>query len=100
MKILRVTSCPPFSVPPAKMRICYTQDDVLDKLIAAGLGGVDQNRITPDQWARAMRGEKVIQEQMPRGSGLCPRCKGKKQNQTRSYCRACSKIVFGEWKKS
>ena len=43
----------------------YTRDEVLDKLIAAGLGDIEQHRITPDQYKRAMAGEVVI-PQRPR----------------------------------
>ena len=49
----------------------YTPTDVLDKLIAAGLGDVRRDRITPDEWVRAMAGEIVRQPKLDAGWGTC-----------------------------
>ena len=70
----------------------YTRDEVLDKLIAAGLGGIEQHRITPDQYERAMAGEVVIppRNRAPGSSdGKCPRCGAVKEHRSYSYCRKC-----------
>jgi hypothetical protein len=73
----------------------YTRDDVLDKLIAAGLGDIEQPQITPDQFERAMAGEIVI-PQRPRGpmpgarTEVCARCNGPKENRAWTYCRNCT----------
>jgi len=37
----------------------YTPNAILDKLIAAGLGDVEQTLIEPEQFEAAMRGETV-----------------------------------------
>ena len=69
----------------------YTCDEVLDKLIAAGLGDIEQHRITPDQYKRAMAGEVVIPQRprAPASMGKCARCQGDKENRAWTYCRKC-----------
>jgi hypothetical protein len=47
----------PFTIEPTPVK--YTPDAELDALIRAGLGDVERSRITPEQHARAMRGEIV-----------------------------------------
>ena len=72
----------------------YTRDDVLDKLIAAGLGDIEQHRITRDQYKRAMAGE-VVKPQKVRGpvpgirTDKCARCQGDKEIRSWPYCRKC-----------
>lgn len=75
----------------------YTREEVLDKLIAAGLGDTEQHHITQDEYRRAMAGEIVIAPRVKAPSKgvteICPRCKGEKQNRSWSYCRACNAAI-------
>ena len=69
----------------------YTSDEVLDKLIAAGLGDVERRQITPEQFKRAMAGEVVKPQRAhaPASMGKCARCQGDKENRAWTYCRKC-----------
>ncbi len=75
----------------------YTRDEVLDKLIAAGLGDTDQHLITQDEYRRAMAGEVVIAPRIKAPSSgkgeMCPRCHEKKHNKAWSYCRGCTALI-------
>jgi uncharacterized C2H2 Zn-finger protein len=84
----------------------YSPAEELEKLIAAGLGDVERSRITPDQYARAMRGEVVRERIVPRsrtgprpvmGAHRCPRC-GAVRAKSRAYCRECSIKMSREWR--
>jgi hypothetical protein len=73
----------------------YTRNEVLDKLIAAGLGDVEQHHITQDEYRRAMAGEVVIAPRVKapeRERAICPTCKAEKENRSWSYCRACTAV--------
>lgn len=73
------------------LRIRYTPDAVLDKLIAAGLGDVPQSHITRDQFERAMRGEKVT---LTCQCGMCRGCRRRAQMK-RAY-----RVRVQRWKRN
>ena len=73
------------SLTPVSSRNPYTSDAVLDKLIAAGLGNVEQHRITPAEFRGAMTGEMV------RRWNFCPTCRIREKRKGRPYCRECER---------
>lgn len=76
----------------------YTPTEVLDALIRAGLGDIEQHLITPAEMERALSGEVV---RVPRArTGICPRCQEEKENRSWTYCRRCRRERQKQYRQS